>query len=202
MAKGINQIKAGLQFGGARPSLFEVSIQCPVESIAQLFDKVPVLCQAAQLPARTIGVIEVPYQDRKIKIAGSATYAEWTITVMNDEDFTIREGFQQWMDAINLPESNVRGLGVTSAPADYKGSASVRQLKKDEAAGTPAGDGGGARLIKFVGCWPSNVGEIALDWSSNDAVETFDVTLTYDYWISSPDNDTRGDGTYGIEPFA
>ena len=88
MAFNINEIKSQLTLGGARPSLFQVTLTNPVNTSGDL--KMPFMCQAAQMPASTLGTIEVPYFGRKIKIAGDRTFAEWTITITNDEDFLIR----------------------------------------------------------------------------------------------------------------
>ena len=88
MAFNINEIKSQLALGGARPSLFQVTLTNPVNAAADL--KFPFMCRAAQMPASTLGLIEVPYFGRKIKIAGDRTFAEWTVTCINDEDMIIR----------------------------------------------------------------------------------------------------------------
>ena len=48
MAFNINEIRSQLTFGGARNSLFQVTIQNPVNGVADI--KVPFLVRAAQIP--------------------------------------------------------------------------------------------------------------------------------------------------------
>jgi len=93
MAFNVNEIRAQLTAGGARSSLFQVQFSNPANAAANL--KVPFLVKAAQIPASTLGTIEVPYFGRKVKIAGDRTFAEWTVTVINDEDFLIRNAMER-----------------------------------------------------------------------------------------------------------
>lgn len=178
MAFSIQDIKSALQFGGARPSLFNVSVNLPaaINIDRSTFNrKISFLCNAAQLPASTIAPIEVSYFGRKIKVAGQRTFADWTITVLNDEDFVLRNAFETWMQAINGHSSNLRGLGASSSPESYKADAVVRQFAKDNDV-TPI------RKYKFQGMYPTEVSAIDLNWGTDNEIETFTVTLAYDLW--------------------
>jgi hypothetical protein len=72
MAFNINDIRSQLTSGGARNSLFQVTIQNPVNSLGDL--KVPFMARAAQIPSSSIGFIEVPYFGRKVKLAGDRIF--------------------------------------------------------------------------------------------------------------------------------
>ena len=170
MALNINEITSQLVFGGARPALFQVIFNNPVNAAGDV--KVPFMCKAAQIPASTVGTIEVPYFGRKIKIAGDRTFAEWTVTIVNDEDFLIRNSMEEWMQSINSHLGNIRKFGAAS-PSLYKESADVTQYSKT---GVPI------REYKFNGIFPTEVSTIDLDWNSTDAIEEFTVTFQYDYW--------------------
>jgi hypothetical protein len=128
------------------------------------------MCKAAQLPATNMGIIEVPYMGRKVKIAGDRTYEDWTITVMNKTDFAIRNHFEDWLSRINDPVLNVG----TSVPSAYKEDGFVDQL-----------DSNGNVLVTYqmVGMFPTNVAPIELSWETNDAVEEFTVTFAMDYHV-------------------
>ena len=91
----------GLTGGGARPALFEIYLSIPdgVGADAESADKFRFTCRAAQLPAATVGSIEIPYFGRKIKFAGDRTFTDWTVTVMNDEDFLVRSMIEKWSNA-------------------------------------------------------------------------------------------------------
>ena len=74
MAFNINEIRSQLALGGARPTLFQVNITNPANAAGDL--KTPFLVRASQVPASTLGFIEVPYFGRKVKIAGDRAFAE------------------------------------------------------------------------------------------------------------------------------
>lgn len=166
----INEMRSQLTFGGAKASLFQVQIQNPVNGIADI--KVPFMVQAAQIPESTLGTTEVGYFGRKIKIAGDRTFAEWTVTVINDEDFLIRNAMEEWMNSINSHEENIR-LFNTASPSQYKTQAQITQYMKTGVA---------ARVYNFNGLFPTNIGNIQMDWNTTDDIERFDVTFQYDWW--------------------
>ena len=170
MAFNINEIKAQLTLGGARPSLFQVTLTNPVNSSADF--KLPFMCQAAQMPASTLGTIEVPYFGRKIKIAGDRTFAEWTVTIIQDEDFAIRNAMEEWSGSINSLLGNLRSFGSAS-PSLYKANANVTHFGKT---GLPL------RTYTFNGLFPTEISPIDLDWNTTDTLELFTVTFQYDHW--------------------
>lgn len=168
MAFNINEIRGQLTLGGARPALFQVTITNPVNPVADL--KVPFLVRAAQLPESQLGVVQIPYFGRRIKIAGDRVFGDWAVTVMNDEDFLIRNAMETWNNAINSYEGNINTLG-SGAPALYKSQATVTQYGK-------AGEV--LRTYQFNGIFPSRVTAIDLDWDSTDRIEQFNVVFQYD----------------------
>ena len=183
MPFNVNTFKSeGLKLGGARPSLFEVSIPAMPGGVGAGIapQQLTFLARAAQLPAMTIDPVEVPYFGRKIKLAGDRTFADWTITVMNDEDFAIRSMFENWSNKINALVSNRNSAGIS--PANYKVDAFVYQYGKAGRDSLNSKDGGIIRSYKFVGLFPTTIDAIALDWDNTNAVQTFDVTFSYDFW--------------------
>jgi hypothetical protein len=102
-----------------------------------------------------------------MKLAGDRTFGEWTVTIMNDEDFLIRNAMEEWSNKINRLERNVREI------SRYKSLATVTQYAKD---------GSKIRSYEFNGIFPSNITPIDLDWSTTDQIESFQVTFQYDYW--------------------
>lgn len=173
MALNINEIRSQLALGGARPTLFQVQFNNPANPAGDI--KVPFMCRAAQIPASQLGTIEVPYFGRKIKIAGDRTFAEWTVTIFNDEDFLIRNSMEEWMQNINSHLGNLRGFGAAS-PSLYKQNATVTQYSKT---GLPI------RTYTFNGIFPIEVSTIDLDWNATDTFEEFTCTFQYDWWEAS-----------------
>lgn len=170
MAFNISEMRSQLTGGGARPTLFEVQITNPINGVADF--KIPFMVKAASLPASVIGPIEVPYFGRKLKIAGDRTFDDWEVTVINDEDFAVRNAMEQWMNAINSHVGNVRDRARLS-PETYKAQAQVRQFSKN---------GDVIREYTFNGMFPTNLGAIDTSWETNDTIEEFSVTLGYDWW--------------------
>ena len=172
MAFKVADFKAGLKLGGARPSLFEVQIQNP--SYVPQLNNINVLCRAAEIPAATIGTIDVQYFGRAVRFAGNRTFADWTVTVLNDEDFALRDAFEAWSNGINTLETNVRIPAANTPAADrgYKTTATVVQYGKA---------GNKLRTYEFMGIYPTEVPTIGLDWG-NEAIEEFTVAFTYDHW--------------------
>ena len=170
MAFNITDFQGQLTFGGARANLFQVTIDNPVDN--GTFLKSSFMVKAAQIPAATLAIAPVSYFGREVKLAGNRTFEDWTVTILNDEDFLVRDGMERWSNAINGLQSNLRSFSLATA-AQYKRSATVTQFSKT---GLPI------RSYQFVGIFPTSVGAIELDWSTNDAVEEFQVTFAYDYW--------------------
>lgn len=165
MAFNINEVRANFQFEGARPTLFSVDIFNPVDSAAD--NTVQFLASSTQIPESQLGNIPVPYFGRVINFAGDRSYDPWNVTIMNDEDFAIRNALEAWSDAINMKVENVR------TTAQYKSTARVTQLGKD---------GQVLRVYRFHGIYPSRIEPIRLDWSDTNQFERFGVQFTYDYW--------------------
>lgn len=184
MAFNVNTFRSkGLVLGGARPSLFEVTMKLPsnVGSPSQTAeDKIRYLVRAAQLPAASVDPVEVPYFGRKIKIAGDRTFADWTVTVMNDEDFQLRSIFENWSNKINSMVGNQSSLKLQ----DYKTTATVKQYGRNYFNGGPTvgAEALPIREYTFSGIFPTTIDAIALDWDNTNTIETFDVTFSYDWW--------------------
>lgn len=170
MAFNVEEIRSQLIAGGARPTLFQVIITNPVNNVGDL--KTPFMVRATSLPESELGLTPVSYFGRVVKFAGDRTFRPWQVTVMNDEDFLVRNAMEQWSNAINSHQGNLRNLGSAS-PLLYKSTAEVIQFSKT---GVPV------RTYKFNGIYPSAIGNIGLDWSAQNRIEEFTVTFEYDYW--------------------
>ena len=164
----------GLVYGGARPSLFNVFLSVPTGIGIDLVsvDKFRFVCRTAELPESTVGSIDIPYFGRRIKVAGERSFAGWGVTVMNDEDFSVRAMFEAWSNAINRMVANVRDPAISAE--QYKVDMEVFQYGKD---------GSTIRSYRLIGAFPTQIGAISLGWESQNAIEEFSVNFEYDYWI-------------------
>lgn len=148
--------------------------------------------RAAQVPAATIGVIEVPFQGRTYKIPGDRTYEPWTITIMNDTKMGLRRSFERWIDAINNSSKNRSQFKGIS----YHRSMNVHLLSR-------YGKGGNSlsaqrvKSYKFHHAYPTNISAIDVDANANDAISEFTVELQYAYWTVDTAAVANGDNVEG-----
>ena len=173
----------GLKLDGARPSQFEVSLFPPFASPAA--PRSVFLIRAASLPASELGEVQVPYFGRFIKLQGDRTYADWDVTIMNDEDFALRNMLEKWSNLMNSAISNVMDESVF--PLGYKANATVKQFGKT---------GNIVAKYQFQGMWPRVVSPIQLDWSQQNAVEEFQCVFSYDEWVRDYTETTISQDSY------
>ena len=183
----LEQFKGRMLGGGARPNLFECELNFPTISLPDgstadsLSDSTRFLIKAAVLPASNLGIIDVPFRGRNLKIAGDRTFDPWSITVINDINFNIRTAFERWMNIINKHEDNA---GLIN-PVDYQQDAIVRQLGRAGINGNvPTSDTQLPVLkqYKFYGVFPTAVSDISLSYDSSDTIEEFTVDLQVQWW--------------------
>ncbi len=178
MAFSVTEFKSNLKQGGARPSLFKVDFTYP-SGISTPPTKSEFLVKATTIPASTIGSYDVFYHGKAIHVAGDRSFDTWDTTIINDEDFGIRNSLESWMAAISNHKLNTRDKEVFAKTegdsAKYKTSLMVHQFSK-------AGDD--LRTYIFKGAWPSALSTINLDWSSQE-IEEFTCTWMYDSWFVS-----------------
>jgi hypothetical protein len=184
MAHSIQDFKSALIGGGARPNLFEVTIPSPPNAV-NLTENFPILCKSAALPASNIASIDVPFRGRIFKVAGDRTFDTWTVTIINDQDFLIRDAMEGWMQSIG---QYADGSGFTN-PNDYMCDAFVKQFKRGKSnvgKNIPTGSGlEVAATYKFFDIFPTNIAAIDLSYDSTDTIEEFTVEFQVQYWTPS-----------------
>ena len=174
----ISQFKSKLTGGGARPNLFEVQVNFPAGvSLGIQGDGGPTefdgdnfrfMCKAAALPASNVASIDVPFRGRQFKVAGDRTIDNWTITVINDENFAVRNAMERWSQSII---DNATNQGQVD-PNNYMSQADVFQYSRQKGNGDNVGV---IKTYRFIDIFPVTVGDIALSYDSGDTIEEFDV---------------------------
>ena len=157
--------------GGSKANLFRMSIALNDGTITGVdLTDFSVLCKSGAIPAFTLGVIEVPFRGRRIKIPGDRTYGDWTATFVNDGNQNIRKTFDNWLKSIVNPdgEEDIR----SSSEDTYRSTITVNQLKAD---------GTIARKYKLFDAFPTDVSAIDLSYDTTDAIQEFTVTFQYHY---------------------
>ena len=190
--KTISEFKSRLLGGGARPNLFEVELTTLPTSVALPWqaERFGFLCKAAQMPAQTIANIDVPFRGRIFKVAGDRTIENWSITVINDEDFLFRNAFEEWTQQIANLDDN---MGSTN-PASYMVNAKVYQLGRGSTQASQNNGGDSNVVLKeyeFIDIFPVSVGSIDLSYDSTDTIEEYTVEFAVQSYR------VKGAGTQG-----
>lgn len=198
---GIDSFKGSFQ-GGARGTLFDVTLTPPVEANSGTeASRLKFHCKGASLPASSVAEILVPFRGRDLKINGKRTFENWNMTVINDQDMKLRAMFEKWSHAMTehgvfVANEAYTGLGSSTAGGKAKGFAgymcdlNVTQLDMRH---DPV------RKYTIVGAWPTNVAAITLG-SGEEGIEEFEVSLAYQYWQSTGSGNPITDVTSGKEP--
>jgi len=196
--KSITDFKSKLAGGGARPNLFEVSIPAFPDAATAFWsgatsddesenptananENFRFLCKAAQLPASTVASVPVAFRGRELKVAGERTFDPWTVTIINDEDFSLRTAFEAWMNKLSKLDD---ATGVTN-PTSYMTDAYVHQLGRGAekfATTNTGGESSVLRTYKFYSIFPTNVSAIELSYDTTNTVEEFTVEFQVQYF--------------------
>ena len=176
----ISKFKGALAGGGARPSLFEFTVTGSPVTLTNL----EYFCQVSALPPLTVTPIEKMYYGRAVKIPGDIVYGDLTTTVMNAEDYSVRNAIEKWMDKMNGHVSN-KGF---SNNTDWVTDLELIQYSKE---------GESLMYYEFIDCWPQTLAEIPLSYDTASDIEQFDVTWAYNYYTTGDVTDVIDNGNQG-----
>ncbi len=192
----IDDFRANLLGGGARPNQFKVTINTPNgipgvktgnwgSGLTTSF-----LCKSTTLPSSTLGEITLDFRGRQIFIAGDRQSPDaWTTTFINDTDFMIKNAIEKWSNGINDFEKNT---GVNNSSL-YMADLSVMQLDRDENV---------LKIYQIINAWPTTTGAaIPLDMGTRDTVEEFEVLWRFQHFVTTNVGDMPGivTGAAGLE---
>lgn len=171
MSFKVDDFKAKLSGGGARPNLFKATLNFPGYAGGNT-ELTSFMCKAAQLPGSVVGQIDVPFRGRQLKVAGDRTFENWTVTILNEDAFSIRNSFERWMNGIN---EHRQGTGLLN-PTDYQADLIIDQLNRADEV---------IKSYTIRGAFPVNVAAIDLSYETVDALEEFTVEFAFQYWESN-----------------
>ena len=168
MATTLSSFKGALAHGGARPSLFAMTVSKP-STVSGSFDNMATHCNVSAIPPLTVTPIERQYFGRTVKIPGDMVFGDLSTTIINSQDFSLKHAIEEWMDNINGTGNN---YGYSDSSSGF-GSVTLTQYSK-----------AGKSLLSwtFEDCWPQTVSEIALSYDTASDIEQFDVTWAYNYY--------------------
>ncbi len=178
---------------GIKPNMFSVDINFPAGGDFGATDKnlTNILCKSAALPGSNLGVIEVPFRGRTVKIAGDRTFDTWTATFFADSNMEVRGLFEDWANSINSHEGNTAERFLPNQSTDgYMADLFVSQLEKDDQEG-----GSVIRTYQLHHCFPTNVSAIDLAYDSNDQISEFTVEWQYSFFTAGQGLTSKATGT-------
>ena len=161
--------------GGARPSLFEFTVTGTPTWVSASLSDVNLYCTVSALPGMTLTPIERQYFGRTVKIPGDIVFADLTTTIINTEEYNVRNEIEKWMEHINSTTDNY-GQGTIGSVTNFgSGSAKLVHYRKN---------GKKTMTYEFHDIWPTTLSEIALSYDTASDIEQFDVTWAYNYFTT------------------
>jgi hypothetical protein len=166
----ISSFKNAMRMGGARSNQFKCTITIPGLKDATVTQAIPFTCHAASIPEATVMDIETYFRGRAVHFAGERVFQPWTVSIYNDNDFKVRNAFEDWVERI----SHGRDTNGLMQPATYQTDMSVHQMDRSDKV---------VKSYKFYDAYPTNVGGIQLSWADNNQIQSYDVQFVYNYWM-------------------
>ena len=171
----LSKFKSALTYGGARPSLFEFTVTAAPSTVSASLSDVDLYCNVSALPGITLTPIERQYFGRTVKIPGDLVFADLTTTIINTEEYNVRNEIEKWMEHINSTSDNYGQATIGSVTNFGTGTAKLVHFQKD---------GKKSMTYEFVDIWPTTLSEIALSYDTASDIEQFDCTWTYNYFTT------------------
>ncbi len=175
MAFNLSTFQSALATGGARPSLFDLTVSDTPNGVTTTnFGNINYLCRVSALPPLTVTPIERQYFGRTVKIPGDMVFGDLSTTIIQTEGGQERAELETWMQEINHTGNNVMNANHVTSNG-FAGTVQLKQYGK-------SGSATALHTIEFMDCWPSAIAEIALSYDTASDIEEFDVTWTYNYY--------------------
>jgi hypothetical protein len=183
----INAFRDNLN-SGSKANLFQCEIKALPSGVSDPENLIgggrfSFLCRSAAVPAYSLGIIEVPFRGRRIKIPGDRTYAEWTVTVLNDEKQGMRKVFDNWLAFINNPDGEE---AIRNNNDEYRCTVVINHLRSD---------GTKSRVYNLIDAFPTDVSPIDLSYDTTDAIQEFTVTFQYHYLDAGSTSEAGSDAS-------
>ena len=142
------------------------SFPSEISSSGSARDKYPYLVKSANIPAVEFEERSHEIQFITLKMPGFKTYSDWVVTFNIDGDAEILTKFYEWNNLIQDGEFNRNTF------SDIVEDQQIFLL-----------DGRGNTVVGYtlINAWPKSIGEVALDYSSNEHA-TVQITFSYSYF--------------------
>ena len=136
------------------------------QGAAELSNLMGIRAKGSQLPTSDMGVLEIPYKGRKVKMPAERSFAEWTVTIMETEAMEVRRALERWMSQIDAEDLIKRDTGAIC-------NIEVHLLRGDNTTD--------AIVYKLFGAFPSSLASVDLSFDEQTAPLEYSVTFQYGY---------------------
>lgn len=136
----------------------------------------------ATMPGRLVTAIAVPFMGLNFQVPGAANYKQnggWSVTFRCDEKLKLRNLLETWSYSI-FDDRSSKGSTIPNP----SGAHDVTLLSLDNL-GNPR------KVIKLIGAFVTDTGDLSYNITGNGTVVTMAATLAYQYW--------RDQGVYSDE---
>lgn len=171
----IDQFRQKLTNGGHRSNRFRVIVDFPqntLENAPKAQESFEFLAFASAVPTLNMGEIPIKFRGRTVYFAGDPAAPElWACSVYNQISFDIRNACLRWRDNYIAPDS------VTGQDLIETSTARIEMLDKSDKV---------IQKFTIYNAWVQSIGQLSLDWNTENQISTFDLTLRYDYAKEEP----------------
>ena len=176
-----NFYNAATTYGLARNNAFRINNITGIDSILNSANtELLIFAKDGTIPSRQISTGKVNYKAFTFIVPLEAQYPEnasWKVSFYSDSAYVLRELMEKWSVGTYNEHSNSSLLNWTQCDIElslinyYENNSSLKDKEVD------------TNNIKYrlVGCFPTNVGQMSYDTTSNGATVTLDLTLAFQY---------------------
>ena len=187
-AHNASKFRSMLKHGGLRQNSFKTTVTIP-NGNSGIDETFSFLCTSGQVPAMTVGTATTHYFGRAVNFAGDREFEPYTVTLIEDESFTVRNALEAWQNAMNFLNQDTDKRSSMCNQSDYYVDVRFEPIGVDGGACGMSGAGGVLKTYTLKNAFPSSIGAIEFDYSNNNTIANYQVTFTYDYFITSEIDD-------------
>ncbi len=163
----IDQFKQAIRSGVTRQHRWRLIPNFPtVVASNETVRNASLLARTTQMPASTLGEIELNWGGRTIPLPGDRTFAEFPVTFISVQDPAVLDGFEGWSELINGSDSNTSA----GAPEMYMRDVVLQLLDEQD------------NIIKqyvLEDAWVKTIDGMDFDKGAMDSFAEFTVTFRY-----------------------
>ena len=128
------------------------------------------------------------YFGRTIKTPGELEFADWTTTILNDNNYRVRRAIERWMAGINSHSNNIMDTGYGGVSAaitgtgatgldggvyPWTGTAVIQQYNKL---------GSATHKYTLEHIWPTSIDPQDMNYDNTGTIQEYGITWALDWW--------------------